>query len=428
MTLTLQIENFHVLDDGGPVSIRVPETGIQVGRRSGMDWVLPDASRYISGHHFDVSFDGTRWWLRDLSTNGTFLQGHHHRLNGPHALTNGDRFEVGHYIIVAVFDVPEDAGAIDPASLPQHHVARPVHEDVSGDPWAIGGPVEPIDVALVSVARRGPEFANDFVAFSDPVLSELGLDHVLAPQPVQPPMVPDADPGASPFGPPDAALPAAAPPVPKPPARKTKAAAVVSDAPVTPIDQAGFVRGFCRGAGLPDDVAANLDPEQFGQTLGEAMRAAATQIMAALHDRSAARHFTRSGERTMRGATDNNPLKFLPNPEQAIEALFLKPRAGFLTGAAGLDEALDDLRRHQAAVFAALQPALIDLLKDLDPDSIEAEIKGGGPLGGNRKARAWDGFVARWDAKTASENGILDEFLRLFAAAYRRADEPDRPS
>ena len=43
MTLTLQIENFHVLDDGGPVSILVPERGIQVGRRSGMDWVLPDA-------------------------------------------------------------------------------------------------------------------------------------------------------------------------------------------------------------------------------------------------------------------------------------------------------------------------------------------------------------------------------------------------
>ena len=74
MTLTLQIENFHVLDDGGPVSILVPETGIQVGRRSGMDWVLPDASRYISGHHFDVSFDGGKWSLLDRSTNAPFFK------------------------------------------------------------------------------------------------------------------------------------------------------------------------------------------------------------------------------------------------------------------------------------------------------------------------------------------------------------------
>ena len=47
MTLTLQIENFHVLDDGGPVSILVPERGIQVGRRSGMDWVLLVATQQL---------------------------------------------------------------------------------------------------------------------------------------------------------------------------------------------------------------------------------------------------------------------------------------------------------------------------------------------------------------------------------------------
>ena len=127
----------------------------------------------------------------------------------------------------------------------------------------------------------------------------------------------------------------------------------------------------------------------------------------------------------MRGASDNNPLKFLPDPEQAIEALFVKPRAGFLTGAAGFEEALSDLRRHQTALFAALQPALIELLHDLDPGRIEAEARGSALTGG-RKGRAWETFVQSWDAKTASENGILDEFTRLFAAAYRTAGEQGR--
>ena len=376
MTLTLQIENFHVLDDGGPVSILVPESGIRVGRRDGMDWVLPDASRYISGHHFEVSFDGATWWLTDVSTNGTFLQGHRHRLGAPHSLSHGDRFQVGQYIIVAVFDMPDGGAALSPASLPEHRMDRPVEEAPQEDPWALdgfgGAPVDPLPVQS---SARHPDFSDDFIDL--PAASQ--------PEPVA----------------------AAAPP------------------PPAPVDEAAFLRGFMRGAGLEGGDMPQADPEAFGHVLGEALRVSASQLMLALQDRAAARHFTRAGDRTMRGASDNNPLKFLPDPEQAIEALFIKPRAGFLTGAAGFEEALSDLRRHQTALFAALQPALIELLHELDPGRIEAEARGSALTGG-RKGRAWETFVQRWDAKTASENGILDEFTRLFAAAYRKADEQGR--
>ncbi|RJE81927.1 type VI secretion system-associated FHA domain protein TagH [Paracoccus onubensis] len=394
MTLTLQIENFQVLDDGGPVNIVVPETGIQVGRRQGMDWVLPDASRYISGHHFDVSFDGQQWWLRDVSTNGTFLQGHRHRLDGAHALRNGDRFQVGHYIVVALFDMPQNAVAISPSSLPEHRVDKPVFEDPGDDPWTVGGDIPPpIDLPIGEEARRQSDFSDDFLAF---------------PADIQPPAAetppPSAVPPQSGSKAPQPAPPAAAP-----------------APPPAPVDQSAFVRAFCEGAGIDVSLAAEVAPDMLGHALGETMRASASQLMTALQDRASARHFTRGGERTMRGATDNNPLKFLPDAEQALEALFLRPRAGFLTGAAGFDEALGDLRRHQGALFAALQPALIELLQDLEPTRIEAEVKGGA-LGG-RKSRAWDAYVQRWDAKTASENGILDEFIRLFAASYRKADE-----
>ncbi|RNF34448.1 type VI secretion system-associated FHA domain protein TagH [Paracoccus methylarcula] len=387
MTLTLQIENFHVLDDGGPVSIPVPETGIQVGRRSGMGWVLPDASRYISGHHFDVTFDGNQWWLRDVSTNGTFLQGHRHRLDGPHALRNGDRFQVGQYIVVALFDLPDAQGAMSPGSLPEHRVDQPVFEDQADDPWAIGGEAPaPMDIAVGDPPGRQHDFGDDFVEFPDAPPESAALEQQAQPGPEQPAQV-----------------------------------AVQVPATSIPVDEAAFVRAFCEGAGLDSTLAAEIGPEALGRALGETMRATASQLMSALQDRASARHFTRGGERTMRGATDNNPLKFLPDADQALEALFLRPRAGFLTGAAGFDEALGDLRRHQGALFAALQPALIELLHDLEPTRIEAEAKGGA-LGG-RKSRAWDSYVQRWDAKTASENGILDEFIKLFAAAYRKADE-----
>ena len=385
MTLTLQIENFHVLDDGGPVSILVPESGIQVGRRSGMNWVLPDASRYISGHHFDVSHDGTRWWLHDRSTNGTFLQGHRHRLDGPHALNHGDRFQVGQYVIVAMFDLAQEH-AMTPGSLPEHRMDSPVDEPVTDDPWAMGSVHDPIEVYPAEIVRRGPDFARDFVPF---------------------PTVPPSAPAA--------AAPAAPGPAPGPkpaPAPQAPAAA----------DPSAVLRAFCEGAGLSIEYSQNVAPEDLARNLGQALRAATTHIMAALQDRAAARHFTRAGERTMRGATDNNPLKFLPDAEQAMDALFLRPRAGFLTGADGFDAALWDLRRHQSALFAALQPALLGLVEDLDPGRIDVDVKGGALIG-NRKSRAWDEFVTRWDAKTASENGLLDEFIRLFAQAYRKAHD-----
>ena len=189
-----------------------------------------------------------------------------------------------------------------------------------------------------------------------------------------------------------------------------------------PADPSAVLRAFCEGAGLSIEYSQNVAPEDLARNLGQALRAATTHIMAALQDRAAARHFTRAGERTMRGATDNNPLKFLPDAEQAMDALFLRPRAGFLTGADGFDAALWDLRRHQSALFAALQPALLALVEDLDPGRIDAEVKGAA-LMGNRKSRTWDEFVTRWDAKTASENGMLDEFIRLFAQAYRKAHD-----
>ena len=180
-------------------------------------------------------------------------------------------------------------------------------------------------------------------------------------------------------------------------------------------------RAFCEGAGLPSDQYTPAEAEALAYQLGQCMRIATEEIMTMLQDRSAVKQFTRGGERTMRSATGNNPLKFLPDPPQALEALFLQPRDGFMTGADGLQNALRDLRQHQAAVFAALQPALAQLLAGLSPEEI-ADEAGGGLLGGSNKSKAWDSYVERWDGKAnAGDNGMLDAFLDAFSKAYAEA-------
>jgi type VI secretion system protein ImpI len=153
------------------------------------------------------------------------------------------------------------------------------------------------------------------------------------------------------------------------------------------------------------------------------MRVVTTEMMALLQDRATTKRFTKGGDRTMIGAKNNNPLKFLPDAKQALEVMFLVPRDGFLKGGDSVVAGMADVRRHQMAVFAAIQPALIKLLSDLAPESIDDGSGGGGLLGGGaNKKKAWDTYVERWDAKAgAYENGMLDVFLQHFAESYAAA-------
>lgn len=181
-----------------------------------------------------------------------------------------------------------------------------------------------------------------------------------------------------------------------------------------------FMRAFMEGAGITDTSQLQIPPEQLGRILGQVARMGTNELMRMLQDRAAVKLFVSNEDRTMRVATGNNPMKFMIDPDQAFEALFLKPRDGYLTGADGFENALVDIRRHQAAVIAALQPALAEMLGGLSPDDIEGDV-GGGMMGGGAR-KAWDEFTKRWEARAAQgENGMLDAFIKAFSRHYAEA-------
>ena len=114
MALHLRIENVPNLPDGGPVEMRVTgKRGIDIGRDAHLDWTLPDPTRHISSKHAEIRYKDGGYWLHDVSTNGTFLNGGDHRMQAPHRLRNGDRFAIGHYIIAVALDG-------EPAALAPH--------------------------------------------------------------------------------------------------------------------------------------------------------------------------------------------------------------------------------------------------------------------------------------------------------------------
>src|SRR5689334_2996354 len=108
MALRFNIENESSLPDGGPVSFTVTgRRSVDFGRDRHLDWTLPDPARLISGKHCEVHFRDGGYWLHDVSTNGTFLNGADQRMRGPHHLRDGDRLTIGHYVIgVSLQDEP----------------------------------------------------------------------------------------------------------------------------------------------------------------------------------------------------------------------------------------------------------------------------------------------------------------------------------
>ena len=142
MALTLTIENETSLPDGGPLSVTTSGgRGLDIGRDQHLDWALPDPSRAVSGRHCEVRFRDGAWWLRDISTNGTYVNGGEHRVQSPYRLQHGDRLEIGHYIIAVTID--EEAGQVSPqAAPPAPYAASP--ESL----WAPSGDAAP------PIARR----------------------------------------------------------------------------------------------------------------------------------------------------------------------------------------------------------------------------------------------------------------------------------
>ncbi|OZA17054.1 MAG: hypothetical protein B7Y02_02660, partial [Rhodobacterales bacterium 17-64-5] len=114
------------------------------------------------------------------------------------------------------------------------------------------------------------------------------------------------------------------------------------------------------------------------------------------------------------------------NATEALTTMFAQKTESYLGAVAAFSQGFDDVKRHQTAVYAAMQPALARLLEDLSPESIEERSTGG--IMSSKKARAWELFVERWDAKTHPyENGMLDVFLAYFSDAYDEAVKSATP-
>ncbi|MDW6025441.1 type VI secretion system-associated FHA domain protein TagH [Mesorhizobium sp. BAC0120] len=453
MTISLRIDNVDALPDGGPLSYRANQRGFEIGREH-RDWTLPDPNMFISGRHCEIRYEKGGYWLYDVSRNGTFVNGASQRVRSPHPLADGDRLKIGHYLISVSIDAAGDAeeGEASPFQAPARN---------SDNIWDTGEPAPPPISRRELMARekqgqRSADFAERHLDLP-PVISSNPFEDFAKPAERPAAQQPDSfapAPGESPFGqdaaPQRKAYPAAGQPSPAvrppspfdfggepfaPPSYPTPAATPQPQRPATPTPPAAhqpggggsagaeaILRAIAAGAGVSPNVFLQRDQADVAAEIGTVLRAVIEELAILLKARAAAKVMAKSSNRTMIGAVDNNPLKFVPRPEEVLEIMFAR-RAGYLDAKRSVDEAFHDLKTHEFATYAAMQKALARLLEDLSPEAIEKKVSSSAFA--SRKTRAWETFVATWEAmEKPHENGMLDVFLAYFSDAYAKASKP----
>ena len=410
-----------------------PQNRISIGRGEECTLVLEDPKKHISRVHVELEEkDETSFRLTIVSkVNPVYVNGKKHAPSSRVDLVAGDRFELGEYEI-ELLPPPSVTQRMDAVVSSVEETTRPDNPQLkmpkSAPPPAPPPAPEPAVVAEATfIGQKAPAIEPDPLEgqelppiepgiFDEPAV-ETAPAPVAAPEPAGDVFAEATYVGAS------AATPSVldeatyvggrppsqgAAPSAVPAAARTGGAAGMREA----------VKAFLEGAGLGGKEIRDADIEEFLRQSGKIMRAAIEGSMALLAARATAKKELRAEDRTMVASKDNNPLKLMSDPQEALAFLFdTKDRAdGFLDPVQAVGDAFEDLRAHEVALFAAMRAALLGAIQRFDPKSLETELeKSAGGLGLNRKAKLWELF-AGYQQKLARD--AEDDFNKVFGREF----------
>jgi len=371
MALRLKIVSDNAASAGPHPRCTFGVNGGRIGRHDSNDWVLKDPDRYVSGRHAEVEHRGGIWWLRDTSTNGTYVNDEEEAL-GPerlHQLAPGDRIRIGEYDIEV---------------------------EISG-----GNDFPPREHLAVSEAEFDASFES-----REPVATGRRERAPRQSPPAQPPAQLPAQPPraerAKPRVPPPAAAPAAS-------------GRAREEQELWP----GIV-ALCKGAGI-DPLALPADLRMGSlQHAGQLLRETLVGFTELARTRADfASEFGISSGARRRDAT--SPLVKIAAVEQILEMMLAGRGPG---GTRAIDEMRGEFaraRHHEIAVAAALREALAAVIEKLDPDALEEQLgrRAAGAGDANLQSRLWNRYRDLFRSTVQSgDSGLPAVFLVAFARAY----------
>lgn len=412
MYLALQVTSTQAGSLGQNASKVFTEAGGTIGRVAGNDWVLPDDHRFVSGLHAIVRFMGGVFSLEDVSTNGTFLNGDPEPVgakNEPAILKSGDRLAIGDYEVYV--NIVEDESAGVPAdSAPELPVAAepaipasaPLDDSVPApqsfqipEDALDSGPVDPLEL-LGGAAAEPTESPPAIADHSSPL-----QDSFVPPDTGQ--AIPDTASGNA--IPDDWELTGFSKPAP-PPAPAPAGVPQPEPAPA------------------PAEPVAGTSPAAGDASYADLMPLIVQGMMDILHSRAEIKNEFRVAVTTIK-PVDNNPLKFSPTADAAMEQLFESAQPGYLDASSAFEEGFSDIKAHQLAMMAGMRAAFEHMLSQFSPDVLEERFEAAGKkgsfMGMASKSRYWEMYRDFYERLTSdSDDNFRHLFGEEFAEAYER--------
>ena len=217
-------------------------------------------------------------------------------------------------------------------------------------------------------------------------------------------------------------------PEPTPVAVPSVAAAMAQPAAAAPAgmwsgDTRELWSAFCEGAGLRLSPPQGLNPELM-RVMGTLLSTAVDGTLQLVAVRAATKHELRA-QVTIIQARNNNPLKFSPDAQSALEQMLQPPVRGFMSGPAAMADAMNDLVGHAIGTMAGTRAALEGVLGRFRPTELEAKLVGKSVLDSllpmNRKAKLWELYLTHFEAiREEAQEDFHTLFGKAFLAAYEQ--------
>lgn len=204
------------------------------------------------------------------------------------------------------------------------------------------------------------------------------------------------------------------------PAPTPQAASSASGA--APADTQALWAAFCEGSGVKFVPPQGLNPDLM-RVIGQLLHHAVDGSLKLVAARAATKQEMRA-EVTVIQARRNNPLKFSPDTESAMEQLLQPPMRGFMSGPEAVADAMDDLLGHTIGTMVGMRAALDGVLARFQPEQLEAKLAGRSVVDSllpmNRRAKLWELYLQHFEGVRSEAQ---DDFHNLFGRAFLQAYE-----
>jgi type VI secretion system protein ImpI len=425
-TLVLAVLGPHAAQFGARSQKAFEGRDGSIGRAEDCDWVLAAAG--VSRVHAMVRCLNGMYFIEDRSTNGMLLNGRPLVKGDPASLKEGDRLQIDTFE-VSVRMQADSATLVQPGPAPvpapAMAAAAPLPggdflDEMLGGPF--GAPPAPArgipDEPLIP-APGGPAATLDPLAFLD---EPFGAPPAPAPAPAaswnhssgmadhfhppgvagQRPALPENwDLTMGDFAPKSAPVATPAPPPAPAPA-----------APIAPVAPQPVVS--LAPVAAPHGAPASVPPE-----LDTIFRIVVDGVMDVLRARAEIKNTFRLPV-TLIQRSENNPLKFAPTADEALQKLLAPATGAFLSGTDAFQDAFDDIRCHQMAMLAGVRAGFEAVLAHFNPDRLEQEVDGSKRSTFGGKGRYWERYRENFEGLAKDPDEC---FRRLFGDEFARAYE-----